>query len=278
VIYVQSVGGLGNQLFQVAFAHFLLQKFPGEKVTLFRDKYHQTGRSNEIENILEHCQHHIQFTNGNYLGLLLKILDKVSKHSPSLYQLFSGVLRVNSDDKSAFRSNKKSLVYRGYFQSPNLMRAEIFTTGYELSLLAAKLNLDSPFRSDFTAMHIRQGDFRTNKNIIGVLSSKYYANLKSSFNRLVIATDEHNFTTRLGEHFTDIRILDPSEASPLETLAVLGRSSELFIANSTFSWWAGVIVQLNGGKVYGPTPWNIGSDGESDICWLEFEWLPADYE
>jgi hypothetical protein len=127
-------------------------------------------------------------------------------------------------------------------------------------------------------MHIRQGDFRTNKNIIGVLSSKYYANLKSSFNRLVIATDEHNFTTRLGEHFTDIRILDPSEASPLETLAVLGRSSELFIANSTFSWWAGVIVQLNGGKVYGPTPWNIGSDGESDICWLEFEWLPADYE
>ena len=278
MIYVQSVGGLGNQLFQVAFAHFLLQKFPSEKVTLFRDKFHETGRSNEIQNILEHCQHHIQFTTGNFLGLSLKILDKVSKLSPSLYQLLSRTLRISSDDNSAFDSNKKSFIYRGYFQAPNLMSDEIFLTGHELLHLLAVLNQERPFQLDFTAMHIRRGDFRTNKDTIGVLSSKYYANIKTSFDRLVIASDEYNLSTSLGDRFAETRILDPSDVSPLETLAILGNSSELFIANSTFSWWAGVIVRINGGKVFGPTPWNIVEDGESGICWLEYEWLPADYE
>ena len=278
MIYIQSVGGLGNQLFQVAFAHYLIERNPKEEVIIFKDKYHGTERVNEIATILMSCNHNIRFIRNNRLGLLLKVLDKTARHSDKSSRFISYLFRILSDNESAFDPYRKGKIYRGYFQAPNLMESAVLITGNELSNTLENMKFEIPIKEDFSALHIRRGDFLYNKETIGILSPKYYAQKIISNSKLVISTDTYPLDDKFKISFHDAFVLDPAKFSPLHTLAILSRSSVLAIANSTFSWWAGVLVKLKGNAVYGPTPWTKNTNSKNEIYWEKFEWMDADYE
>lgn len=278
MIYIQSVGGLGNQLFQIAFAHNLIERYPEEQILIFKDKYHGTERFNEIAILLKSCKHNIRFIHNDRLGLLLKVLDKIARHSDKSSLLISYLFRILSDNESAFDPYRKGKIYRGYFQAPNQMESAVLITGDELSNTLENMKFDIPIKENFSALHIRRGDFLENKETIGILSSKHYARKILNNSRLVISTDTYPLDENFKKSFHDALVLDPAKFSPMHTLAILSRSSVLAIANSTFSWWAGVLVKLKGNAVYGPTPWTKNVNSENEIYWEKFEWMDADYE
>ena len=278
MIYIQSVGGLGNQLFQVAFAHNLIERYPKEEIIIFKDKYHGTERVNEIATVLKSCKHNIRIIRSNRLGLLLKVLDKTARHSDKSSRSICYLLRILSDNESAFDQSRKGKIYRGYFQAPNLMESAVLITGDELSNTLENLKFEMPMKGNFSALHIRRGDFLENKETIGILSSRYYSQKIMGNSQLVIATDTYPLDETFKKSCHDALVLDPAKFSPLHTLAILSTSSVLAIANSTFSWWAGVLVKLKGNAVYGPTPWTKNANSESEIYWEKFEWIDADYE
>lgn len=278
MIYIQSVGGLGNQLFQVAFAHYLIERYPEEKILIFKDKYHGTERVNEIATVIQSCKHNISFIRNDRLGLLLKVIDKTARYSKKSSNFICSKSRILSDNKSAFERHNKGKIYRGYFQKPNLMKSAILLTGEELKESLENLKFEIPLKCNFSALHIRRGDFLENKETIGILSSQHYTQNVLSNSKLLISTDTYPLDENFKKVFEDALVLDPTKYSPLHTLAILSESSELIIANSTFSWWAGVLVKLKGKVVYGPIPWNKNQNSESEICWREFKWMNALYE
>jgi hypothetical protein len=278
VIFVQSVGGLGNQLFQLAFSHHLLEIYPNEKVTIFWDKYHDSKRNYELDKLLLDCTHMISFRRNNRLGLLLKIIDKINRHNSKFYKRISIALNIKSENSTAFDFSKKGKIYRGFFQMPQDMRNAIFQTASELDRSLEKSNFTVPVNSRYTAIHLRRSDFQENKDTIGVLQTSYYRNILIKNQNVVIATDSLPIPKEMETFFKNTLTLDPKEYDTFHTIFLISRGSEVFIANSTFSWWAGVIAQMRKIPVYAPSPWTKKVMKDANLNWDQFKYLDAIYE
>ena len=278
MIFVQSVGGLGNQLFQLAFAHHLLEKYPNENVTIFWDKYHDSKRNYEFDNLLVDCSHTISFRRNNLLGFFLKAIDKINRHNLKLYELISSALSIKSDDAAAFDFSQKGKIYRGFFQVPKNMKEAIYQTAFELNKFLEKSNFATPVNSKYTSIHIRRSDFQDNKETIGVLHSDYYKNIVLKIQNVIIATDTLPVPNETESLFKNAFTLTPSEYGTLHTIYLISRGSEVFIANSTFSWWAGIIAEMRKNPVYAPTPWTKKARKNANLNWEKFIYLDAIYE
>lgn len=91
--YIPVQGGLGNQLFIFAMAHYLEEEFDLKIVLTFkRDRFNQGHRDNFLPEFIQNCTHNIVIKNGNVTNLLLKIVDKIDsishKAASSIKQTF----------------------------------------------------------------------------------------------------------------------------------------------------------------------------------------------
>jgi hypothetical protein len=63
------------------------------------------------------------------------------------------------------------------------------------------------------------------------------------------------------------------DGTPIEHLAALARCTRIAISRSTFSWWAGAIASSFGGRVAFPTPWGYKREAEQAV--IPTAWLPV---
>lgn len=94
--------------------------------------------------------------------------------------------------------------------------------------------------------------------------------------KLLISSDDHEFVElafgNTGWPYTIIR----EDANT--TLAILSMCDAGVISNSSFSWWAGLMVARRGGRVIAPKNWFGWRDGRCAPPTIEtphFEWLAA---
>lgn len=183
------------------------------------------------------------------------------------------ILRKYSEKEFSYSklpSINHNFAIEGYFQSFKYFE-EIFTPF--IFWIREVLSINQTPEKETVTLHIRLGDIARNqefREIHGVLDSSYYVEaLKLLYfpnMQLQAITDDPDLIAiehpTLLKLYPDMTIICKSQELDFKLLA---SSTNLVIANSTFSWWAAAVSQ---GKVVAPRNWF-----RSELI----EFVPADF-
>ena len=277
-------GGTGNQLFQWAYAHFLADQGLDIELVFPVKKYSLEHTSLFLGDFLNSCEH---------IELKKKLFPENRavrafidpSNSKSFFKVFPFVLQDTMDAPYERPKKIKHLELRyhlGYYQNweiPYTFRNQLRTELWE----AISSQGESALETDLIGVeviHIRHGDTASAQNLatVGVLDSLYYKNLpaKSKSKRVVITDDIEGARETFGNIQID-EIFGPDDLNAYQALAVMSRSSRLFTANSTLSWWGGFLAEANSAEVFIPNPFfrNIDPNPGTAFFFPNFQTLPS---
>jgi hypothetical protein len=305
------VGGLGNQLFQLAFAC--------NYKNLMEIRLHQA--SSEIYQLIDHgllnnlkrLNPKIQVVNVNSISLVEKLFrNQIIRLSSKRYLVASlryKIFRntwmcllnlglnhktklvvpngIGYDPEINFNSSIQHISVVGYFQSH--VWAESIKEDLYMSLLSMH-GLSSKYQdlrevaeeTGSILVHIRLGDYLESKNSkFGVVTKEY---IKSALDNIAYPRKSRSiilFSNEPSLAITYLRDLEESEliciprdASTLESLFLLTQGSNFVISNSTFSWW-GAFTSKNPRKlITAPKPWF--KEYEENLDLIPSNWIRSD--
>jgi hypothetical protein len=288
---VSLVGGLGNQLFQLANA---FDRFPNEKIgfvfELGRDDKNSTDHESPLMQYrLENTYKSKMFQDPSWITLrfhnmilrtlgnteiIYRVLAAILKFRLSQFMLkwvFSGYrVEISSDCQNLEIANIPTLQI-GYFQGRDWSRPQnTYSRMVELELLnPSQTYLDAVeilVNEDFLVVHMRFGDYEKEKKF-GIPESSYFYNAinlaisQSSFSKIVVFTNDETKARQanidLLFEIETIYLGEDFECSPAETLELMRLGSAYVISNSTFSWWAAFLSKTDAAFVVCPQPWFI---------------------
>ena len=257
-VRIQLQGGLGNQLFILAMAHEIEQKYSTVvEIVYVKDKLEREDRKAEIGPFLSQCEHRITLVESTSLGLFLRMVDKIKSVSPTFGEILEKLLRIytcTSLYENSIFTQKPPRILRGFFQNIEIIEANQITLLKEIEKTLLKIN-NFNVRTYDQVLHIRRGDTKDISSLWGVLSVRYYLKKIEKGERILICTDETDVDF-LKNTFTNCTIISAHESTPLETLATLANSRKLVMANSSLSWWAGWYKSKREPEtIFFPVPW-----------------------
>lgn len=278
---VNILGGLGNQMFQYAFAIGLQSAFPQEIVKL------------NISAFKGYPLH-----NGFELDTLFKIKLPFASKKDLLdvaypwyhYRLWQIGLKLLPRRKSMsldvdyyagfdYNQVKDKSYFDGYWQSPKffdkyrgeILKAFRFPDFTDLKNEEAVKFIESG-RTAF--IHVRRGDYVNHPLFKGICDEKYYyAGItaliyKYKFNRILIFSNDIKWCrTNLSVLFEDIphKYVDWNKGKEsYRDMQLMSHCKGALIANSTFSWWGAWLNDNPEKIVIAPHKW-INIDNEPDI-------------
>lgn len=238
--YVQLLGGLGNQLFQIAaaYAHAKRNGCDLKVSTTVSSAAHGTYYDSSLYNIKP------------YLGPGNKGLWWREPHfhytpiHPSARQL-----------KGYFQSSK-------YFADVSGELRELFTPAPAVVATVraryAELLADP---TAWTVVHIRRGDYLKHPTYHGILTEDYYrrAVATAPTSRLLVFSDDIEWC-RSRPWLAGARFVDEPDAAV--ALHLMSQFENYIMSNSTFSWWA-VWLGREAKTVLAPAAW-FGPAGPQD--------------
>ena len=266
---VQLAGGLGNQLFQLAYG-ISLSLGMGSHVRFLEPV---KGRTVAIEwlGISTRVPHAFWLENEE-IGIVT--YTECNCLVSSIYKEPSFVSRPITD----FKTNTN---ISGYFQSESFF---IDNQAVIQKYILDRLSLTSDYTlNDASAinLHVRLGDFyrsRRARKFHGLINDSYISKALSRFNffshesELRIITDDPDSLQKTIPNSLRLASTVISSSSALKDLRILTESSSLIISNSTFSWWG---AYLSSAKVIAPAKWFAGE--YSDLNLSKFLY-PASWE
>lgn len=266
-------GGLGNQMFQYAAAKGCLQK--GEDIYLdltFLEKHNITtdeftARSLELD-IFPHIQ---SKTLSKFYLNLYNGQSKISKKLKKIGLLNHALVLQNSHELVDFSLKKKVTYLDGFFQSEKYfkhIRAGLlndfkFPELDERNELAKQKIIIS---ENATAIHIRRGDYITNKAAAayhGVLPLSYYEKslellsqeLNNPIEVFVFTNDVEWVRNNFKIQKSNLNFIEGNVGKDSwKDMALMSFCKHHIIANSSFSWWGAWLSERNG-NVYAPYNW-----------------------
>lgn len=266
--YIISAGGLGNQLFILAAAHYVWRISPSRRIVVIHAKHFRSNkhvRDFWLPKLHPFCEHPIEFRESYFFPFLLKKLDQLNSLIPLIGSKFNKLIgyRVaqGPDDYIVLKSPSDWTIVRGFFQNVEMILEIEQIIKLELLTASRRICTDSisgrtmvQDLSKRTAIHIRRGDFLENSETLGIIDLKFYEPIfKINTGMLLVASDDVEILNKLSvEH--DIQVLFPEEYTALETLFILSKAARVYSANSTLSWWAALVCIWNGGEGIIPNP------------------------
>lgn len=264
----ELMGGLGNQLFQVAAASRLTPQ-PILDLSMIRPPFlkHKTGPMSFAEGFKTKDLYN-QF---GKTGWRLFNSARIAAHrlSGQDYLRNSVVLSQSTYDTSFFdnlsQSESKMLV-RGYFQDlrylpfkPNTLESQ----SWQISLNHRSMRYLESLEEQWCALHVRLGDFVE----LGHSPKRSY--FKDALSRVVdespvvskvvMFSDDPDVAENLIKPLVDRVGLEFSRApqmeDPEQAMALMSRANCQIISNSTFSWWAAA-TNTPASKIYCPRVWS----------------------
>lgn len=240
-------GGIGNRLFQLSFARFLRDQL-GYSVGVVQLENSSKPKSLDVESVLS------DFFNPRSKVALGRLSDSLINpwHTfrPNFlwgkrYD-FRHSTRVLSSDLAELSSSGHVV---GYFQDYDLLRYSLHSLVVELSEFLAR-KCGTIEKKPYEVVHVRGLDYREKKNLqnIGVLSDKYYESLlrgKSNTLRFCL-TDDLKFAQSKLRHCNIDYFFDPQELNSIEALNFMQNAVKVICANSTFSYWGGLLAFTKG--------------------------------
>jgi hypothetical protein len=285
VIFEPS-GGLGNQLFVYALAKELQTRLNIN--IFFRLSYFDINSNFKYE--LD------SFKDGNSIGVVDKIpfryiydtkfFNTAMNKYPMLRHIKLPNIFIEKNMKYSheiFKIIDKSIV-RGLFQSwkyfensKDLIKHNIRELIWESDWFKTKQK-ELKTRGNFTAIHIRGGDYRTTPSL-GILKNNYYEraikvlkDMRKMYSNPVIFTNDNSILDDFSfmKIETNNIIIAPSESRPIESLILMSMAESIIIANSTFSWWSAYLSSAS--TVIAPRPW-LSDAHHNDRDLILLNWL-----
>jgi len=234
---IKLMGGLGNQLFQYAFAE--RQRKNGITVC-FDDSWYQKRRTPKDRQY---------------------ILDKFNTQV-DVVGFDSDLNTIIEQGYNTEYLTIKGYNFRGYWQYLNYYRdiisslRESFTLKEKFFTSEYKQILDKIFcKKKVIGVHIRRGDYMIKKL---ALDHFYYDSALDImkklvlFDRIVIFTDDYEFCKK---KYPDCICISGKNA--YLDFELMKRCTHNIISNSTFSWWAAILNNNKDKKVIAPKYWVI---------------------
>ncbi len=283
-ITVHIIGGLGNQLFQIATAiaygqkndsRLLIDNYSYETYKLH--DYLLTCFSIEADEIRYNLKKKLMF-------IFAKLLNKLKIHC-----CFFGIYSEKDMLYDNSLMDKKRCKYlTGYFQSykyfnfaKNTLRSNFeIKSEYKSKNIAL---LEKIKNSNSVMVHVRRGDYATNKvtkEKHGLCSVSYYKTAIGYISTIVekpvffIFTNDMEWCKNNFE-LEDVQYIAGSRETTIEDFDLMRECKYHIIANSTFSWWAAYLSYEESKKVVYPSPWfNILEFNENDLIPAEWYAIP----
>jgi hypothetical protein len=240
-IYIRIKGGLGNQIFQYAFA-----------LRLELNGFHVNG---------------FLINSGKDGFGRIYLLDAVLKSAPNIVSEVPAetVLLQSESDTTIIDFLEKNLttsvLLDGYFQNINYLQ---------------HINLENYFKTpepklfhQTAAVHVRRNNFGHH----GILPFSYYTKALSLLGhpQFIVYSDEVKFAEYM---FSSIQgysgIIHPNLDNPCEDFLQLTGHSSIVIANSSFSWLAAFLAfKKSKAKIIYPSEWTLMNiDPGYDPTWV----------
>jgi len=280
------MGGLGNQLFQLAAGLELTE----EKLELISDLGNPRTNSDGSPELHSFSlpKRVIFVKTGTFPYLLRKLcnfgirLGARSKPNSPRLRLYENIVSLTflSHNRYSLRPHfsagvgvdrefrdKDSRIHIGYFQGAQycqMPRTRNEQMGLDIrnpSDLYKSLNRVASAVKPIV-LHVRLGDYLS-ENSFGVPSRKYYENALKILNPINEGTPVWIFSnepTKVIEFLSLDKNLNtflvPNDGlSSAETLSLMRKGSGYIIGNSSFSWWGAMLSFTDNAQVVMPTPW-----------------------
>lgn len=273
MIVVRITGGLGNQMFQYAFARAL--QLRTKKVAVQWHGSRTISRRWELDTVFER-----------------PLSEKIrTTNSHPLWNLWAWVLRKTARTREpadmsfnpAFLE-KKSGYLDGYWQTEKYFSgiSETIRNDFRFQPLTGSANLELQKRIDSTScvsVHVRRGDYVGHAGLGGICTPDYYNRALEEINRRhpgcapVVFSDDIPYCRELFAKYSNAIYCDwnRGENSWMD-MALMAQCKHHIIANSSFSWWGAWLGSADG-TVIAPSKWF--ADGSrttnQDIypeCWI----------
>lgn len=301
--YVCLNGGLGNQMFQLAFGLFVSQSD-----ILYLDGNFGVQRKNSKgqidlldfnlpQNVRILLNENINFGTriSNYLlrnGIESnKKLDYKRQSISKIFEIFLSI-RYKKKIKlyvaknvgfDSFESDDYNY-FIGYFQSNNwITKGAVYEQMMKLELLETSSTYDDLKsrikENENLIMHIRLGDYE-NESKIGILDSIYFDRAikiiegKKSFDYLWLFSDEPEKAIKfISQEYLHKTIVVNQKLTTPETFDLMRYGNSYIISNSSFSWWASFLKYDKNATIVAPKPWFL-TDSPKGI--YSPDWIKVD--
>ena len=284
-------GGLGNQLFQLSFAHLIFERTSRRQFVFLPRIY----RSNsDVREFLSKCNHVREVP--TLAGYVLELIFKFRWLQGGLSRL--GILFLEGDMFDEILSSKvlsKAFWHRftlisGFWQDWKLAitSEEVFASELQ-TFLDTQVNAPAGLElRDRIVVHVRRGDLllQHNREVYGIVPISSYQkilqNCKTKFPRYTVTTvsDSPDHVLAEGIDFEFGSLLGPELCDPWQVLKIMRNANIVISANSTLSWWGAFIAVRCGASAFVPTPWyaNYSAEESAKKMFPEFNFFDADYE
>ena len=269
MVITRLIGGMGNQLFQYAFARNL--SILSNKELLFdlsafcNYKLHKYALNNFKINakIASKDQIPRHYNKGGFNRKISKIIDFVY---PKAFEI--NEKKVSFDEKILIKY-KGNIYLNGYWQSEkyfelneNIIREELaFINEIDIDNLQIANNIET---TNSVSIHIRRKDYLTNplvKNVLVPCTLEYYYNAIEFINSKVnspfyfVFSDDINWAVENLKTLKNCIFIRNNEQKNYIDLKLMSLCKHNIIANSSFSWW-GAWLNINPSKlIIAPSKW-----------------------
>lgn len=284
-IYVQVRSGIGNQLFQFAFAYALARKYNCELVVC--PAYYDKGLKYFIKKLLgrDVRKFHLRSIVANGFVKLEFDIDRI------LVNNNVAIINEQEFDESLIKTHiaqQCDIYLVGYWQNSKLF-AEY---GHEIRSLIkpeiryskAFIKLKSRMAENLVAIHIRRGDFLTNTAFGACVISYYRKAIEIVRSRIsnpvfyIFSNDRSwvsgNFPAAINYQ---IYSSNGSGDRDVEEFYAMSLFKSLIISNSTYSWWSSYLNVNPDKLIVSPKKWFLKEAMQNDVSKLmQPEWFIID--
>lgn len=288
---VNIAGGLGNQMFQYAFALALKHRHPNEEVLIDTQHYH-TLFFKKFRGINLHNGFEINKTFPNATLPIAKWwqLMKITYWVPNyiLSRIMRKLLPIRKSEYVAPYSmsyaydeevinNDKDCYYEGYWQSVRYylpikdilykVYAHPKPNEYNANLIQ---RIES---SESVGIHVRRGDYLSEPSFRGICGQEYY---REAISQVLQDGMRHTFYVfsndikwckanllELMDGHDCVFVTGNTGKNSCWDMFLMTHCKDLIIANSSFSWW-GAFLNQKVDRVFAPYPW-LNRDCELDV-------------
>lgn len=293
MVVVNILGGLGNQMFQYAFARSICKKFDTEiKFSTDMNKLYYPNRKIDIIKAFN-----IDFNSAtkNDLNILLgsfcalpTVRRALNGRSMSFIRPKSFVLEPSFAYCDDFPSNINGNAYlQGYWQShkyfiqieDEIRRAFKFSS--ELSPRDSQM-ARRILSSNSVSIHVRRGDYVTNKKANhhhGLCSIDYYSAAirhmlyMSECMEFFVFTDDENWVmNNIMDLHPNLNLANSKDdITGVADMQLMSMCAHNIIANSTFSWWGAWLNNNQNKVVVTPKRWFANDSRIDDL--IPKDWI-----
>ena len=260
IVSVNIMGGLGNQLFQLACAYAYAKK-NNSSLLILRHKRIGDGRPVYWDTLLYRFQEFLVDT-------LPENLEQWYEKGPTEFNIIAAYFN-------------KGVFLNGYFQSAkyfgdsiiqNEIRELFKPTDNVLYYIKNKFNFLMENKERVVVVHARRGDYVANQHMInyhGPLSTEYYKEAVQRMCEIVsnpiflLVSDDSQYWNEID--FNKIEFFILNNEDEINTIGLIQQFKYFIIANSSYSWWGAWLSDPK--MVIAPSKWfgPIGPQNYKDI-------------